>query len=391
VHRKSLVKKRLPKNLEVKSLKKLTNHKELNKIAKGALAIVLAGSFTFSATNAFADGNDQTANQTTGQQTTTTTQSDVSVNSIDKQETPSLLPGDFFYFAKIVFEKIQLALTFDNVKEAKLFAANASERLAEAHALFSSGDQQKAVDTLKSALEDMESADKVVEEQQVSKQDQVKEADQTTNDQVKNDEQKSTEDQESDKQATDGTKVTDDSTTKEDQASKEQTDLKDVKNILSQNIAALTAAMEKVNNPVAKAALEKNIEKSYAKLAKKIEKWNKHLAKEQKKEEQKKVTQVSTDEKTSVETNTSAPNANENTNQNVNTPVPSTTVKQVEQADHERQTIQKAAHQEVQQIHQEAKQKREEIKSFVKEKKDDVKKEVKNERESHKDNNRKED
>ena len=31
--------------------------------------------------------------------------------------------------------------------------------------------------------------------------------------------------------------------------------------------------MEKVKNPVAKAALEKNIKKSYAKLAKKIAKW----------------------------------------------------------------------------------------------------------------------
>ncbi|MDQ0198357.1 DUF5667 domain-containing protein [Neobacillus ginsengisoli] len=383
-------------------MKKLKNHKDLNKIAKGALAIVLAGSFTFFATNAFADGNDQSANQTTNQQTATTTQAAVSVNSIDKQETPTLLPGDFFYFTKIAFEKIQLALTFNHVKEAKLLASNASERLAEAHALFTSGDEQKAVDTLKSALEDMDGADKVVEENQAKDQDQVKENGETTNVHVKNDAQKSTEDQESNKQTTD-TKVTNAQSTNEDQATNEPTEIKDIKDILSQNIAALSAAMEKVKNPVAKAALEKNIEKSYAKLAKKMEKWNKHIVKEQKKGEQSKVTQVQgntdenspgTDEKTTGETNTSATNTsgtlNTNvsvTNQNINTALPSTPVKQEEQANHESQTIQKSVHQEEHQIHQVAKQKSEEVRSLVKEKKDDVERD----RESHKDNNRKED
>ena len=45
--------------------------------------------------------------------------------------------------------------------------------------------------------------------------------------------------------------------------------LVEVEKMVSQNILSLQAAMEKVKNPVAKAALEKNIKKSYAKLAKK--------------------------------------------------------------------------------------------------------------------------
>ena len=50
----------------------------------------------------------------------------------------------------------------------------------------------------------------------------------------------------------------------------EDESLAEVEEMVSQNILSLQAAMEKVKNPVAKAALEKNIKKSYAKLAKKL-------------------------------------------------------------------------------------------------------------------------
>jgi hypothetical protein len=222
-------------------MNKLTNPTVLKKAAKSALAIVLAGSFAFAGTNAFADSNDSSTNQTTTQQSTTNDPT----TTVSNQESvaPSLLPGDFFYFAKIVFEKIQLALTFDQTKEAKLLASNASERLAEAQALYASGDQQKAVDTLKSALDDMNSSQKIVEkeDEQTEGSDSAKSTSSTTEDA---------------------------STTKDSSTTEDSPEIKDVKDQLSQNIKALEAALEKDNkSEAAKKALKKNIMKFKTKLA----------------------------------------------------------------------------------------------------------------------------
>jgi hypothetical protein len=232
-------------------MNKLINPTVLKKSAKSALAIALAGSFAFAGTNAFADSNDSSTNQTTTQQPTSTNTA-TSVSTQEK-ETPSLLPGDFFYFAKIVFEKIQLALTFDQTKEAKLLASNASERLAEAQALYASGNQQKAVDTLKSALDDMNSAQKIVEKEDEQTEDSAKSTSSTTEDPSTN----------KDSSATEESATTKDSSTTEDSP-----EIKDVKDQLTQNIKALQAALEKGNkSEAAKKALEKNIMKFKARLA----------------------------------------------------------------------------------------------------------------------------
>ena len=203
----------------MKELEKQTDHKSLNKITKGALAIFLASTVVFPAANVFAD-------ETTSETAIIDLQED-SNSEIDKVETPSLLPGDFFYFSKILIEKIRLALTIDDVKEAKLIADYAAERLVEAEALFADGNEEAAVETMKKAIEDMESAD-----------DQIAAVEDGSSDEMVDDNK----------------------------------EIGDVKEVASQNIIALTAAMKKVKNPVAKAALKKNIEKSYAKLAKKMEK-----------------------------------------------------------------------------------------------------------------------
>jgi hypothetical protein len=232
-------------------MNKIINPTVLKKAAKSALAIVLAGSFAFAGTNAFADSNDSSTNQTTTQLPTSTDTS----TSVSTQESvaPSLLPGDFFYFAKIAFEKIQLALTFDQTKEAKLLASNASERLAEAQALYASGDQQKAVDTLKSALDDMNSAQKIVEKEDEQPVDSAKSTSSTTEDSSTN----------KDSSATEESATTKDSSTPEDSP-----EIKDVKDQLTQNIKALEVALEKGNkSEAAKKALEKNIMKFKAKLA----------------------------------------------------------------------------------------------------------------------------
>lgn len=171
--------------------------------------MILAGTVAFPATNVFAN---ETINETAIIDLQAKT-----VSTNETVESPSLLPGDFFYFTKILMEKIHLALTSDDVKEAKLVAEFATERLAEAEALFAEGNEQAALETMKTAIENIENADE-----------QVSIIDQEAAEEVVEDE----------------------------------TELGEVKEVLSQNIIALTSAMEKVKNPVAKAALKKNIEKA---------------------------------------------------------------------------------------------------------------------------------
>jgi hypothetical protein len=260
----------------VNELKNYINQKEMNKIAKTALAMVLAGSFTFSSA---ALANDTTVDSTQTVEAPTETPvtndtvaltNDTTVQAKDdvKVEAPNLVPGDFFYFAKLAIEKIKLILTTDDVKEAALLATFASERLAEAESLFNEGKEDLAVETIKKALEDMKVADSVVEDEKATTVEGEKVEDQTKTDGDVVTEP--TEDTTTDKVAA---PIVDEPTTDEEA-------VEEVKEILSQNIIALTAAMEKVKNPVAKAALQRNIEKSYAKLEKKLAKIEARLAKD---------------------------------------------------------------------------------------------------------------
>jgi hypothetical protein len=239
---------------------KLTNPLRLKNIAKGTLAIVLTGSFVFGGTSVFADttqpspetpttvgvttGNTNgTVSDTTAPTNTTSGTSPTTSSTTTKtQETPSLVPGDFFYFAKIWFEKIQLALTSNETDQAKLLASNAAERLAEAQKLFQSGDQQKAYDTFQTSLDDMNSAEKIVDNKKAKDE---------------NNEEKNQ------SNSTPGT-TTNSLTNATTSTSTAQVspDLKLVETQLTQNILALEAALDKGHkSDKAKKALKKNIEK----------------------------------------------------------------------------------------------------------------------------------
>ena len=241
------------------------------KIAKSTLAIVLAGSFAFSPALTFAA--QETTNEeniekidlqtfsSTEEKSTEESEADIKTeetsatvvegkeNQLEdiQEDVPSLVPGDFFYFTKIALEKIKLALTFNDVKEAELLATYATERLAEAEVLFSEGKEDAALETIKKALDHFESTETIIEDE--------KESDETSTD-----------------EEIDHNTSTNDRALVEDENKTEDESLVEVEKMVSQNILSLQAAMEKVKNPVAKAALEKNIKKSYAKLEKKLAK-----------------------------------------------------------------------------------------------------------------------
>ncbi len=246
---------------------KFQTKQDKNKIAKNTLAIVLAGSFAFSPALAFAaqetteeenikkidlqalsltEENSAEEHDTVTEETTSTTVVSEETPSEDTQkDAPTLVPGNFFYFTKVALEKIKLALTFNDVKEAELLTTYATERLAEAEVLFSEGKEDMALENIKKALDHFESTETIIESE--------KESVATSTDEEK-----------------ENNTSTSDTASAEDE--NQDDSLVEVEKMVSQNILSLKAAMEKVKNPVAKAALEKNIKKSYAKLEKKLAK-----------------------------------------------------------------------------------------------------------------------
>lgn len=257
----------------------------LNKITKGAFAFVLAGSLSLTASTALAEENENIESQVVEE--TNTNEEVISLDDAlvnehtDKVEEPKLLPGDFFYFAKKALEKIQLILTFDDVKEAKLLAEFATERLTEAEALFSEGLEDEAIAVMEEALENISIAEKAISEN-------TEENTEETTEETTEEETNTTEETEEEVDATIEIIENDGEVVEETEEVEEQ---------ISQNIIALTAAMEKVKNPVAKAALQMNIDKSYVKLAKKMAKLEKKASEEDSEE----VNLVQTEDKTIAE------------------------------------------------------------------------------------------
>jgi hypothetical protein len=232
--------------------------KKQNKIVKATLALLIAGT-VFTTTTVLAEETVVPIDvelQIEGQDRAESNELAETEND-QLQESPSLVPGDFFYFTKILLEKIQLALTFDDTKEARLIAEYAAKRLAEAEVFFAEGDEEAALETMTEAIDYMEKTDNVVEEPPADEP--LEEKTDLIDIELE---------------------VIDD-----DISSAEATKAEDeIVAMVSQNIIALTAAMEKVKNPKAKAALQKNIDKTYAKLAKKLEKHQKAAEKIIKKE-----------------------------------------------------------------------------------------------------------
>jgi hypothetical protein len=160
------------------------------------------------------------------------TKQKVETNTNDNSEetevkTSPLLPGDFFYFLEEMTEKIQLALTFNDIEKAKLLAQFAQERITEAESLLAKGEEELAKEVLEKALEQQELAMDTYETQQKT-----------------------------DNKQTNGKETPEEPTVQEDSI-RQQLEEK-----LSRNIAALQAALEKIENPKAKEALAKNIAKA---------------------------------------------------------------------------------------------------------------------------------
>ncbi|MBP1966872.1 DUF5667 domain-containing protein [Paenibacillus aceris] len=212
-------------------------------------------------------------------QNTSVSQAGTTLNE-SETETPDLLPGDFFYFVKTMYENIRMALTVNDVKEARLLTALAQERLKEANALLAQGKSNEASLSLQKSLETQQSA--------VQKTDQATGISITVKTTLaENTTQAPATEAEASTQKETATTIAA-IPSSEQTADPEQTETEDVntpvkevknpeqvlkvKTDLQHNILALASALEKVGNPKAQLALMKNIEKSFTHLDKKLAK-----------------------------------------------------------------------------------------------------------------------
>ncbi|WP_226665246.1 DUF5667 domain-containing protein [Metabacillus litoralis] len=212
---------------------------------------------------------------------------DNSVVEIDEEvedEEVSLIPSDFFYFAKKLMENVKLALTFSDDKEASLLAEFAEERIKEAEQLLIQGEYELAEEVLEKAIEHQEDALEKLEEDLEENQ---LEEDAETTDEIEDTTEKEEETNNQDKEEN----INDDSV----DSVRAELEAK-----FSANIVALTAVLEKVENPKAKEAIQKNITKAQVKLEKKI---NKKLAKLAKENKEKEESETETEEAQTTESN----------------------------------------------------------------------------------------
>lgn len=257
---------------------KFLSSKEMNKMAKSTLALVIAGTFTFSAATAFASENKEDEEFETVEikndpsaEATAESKKDAA-ESIENakeelnEEAPSLLPGSYFYFAKLALEKVKLALTFDDIKDAKLLADYASERMAEAEALFAEGKGEEALEAIEKALEQMENAETIVDE----------EANEDLGKSISDEEDNVNLDESAEVETPDEDDADREASSDNDTANKETED--EIKEIFAQNIIALQANLAKFSerfdeNHPSVLAMQKNI-------AKFTEKWSEQLIEE---------------------------------------------------------------------------------------------------------------
>jgi hypothetical protein len=247
-----------------------------NFIIKGSLITLLASSsvLTGLATFAHAEGTTSTTEITESidLQTNTDVQAKDDIEGsfetgvkgstdadVDSENSEiSLLPGDFFYFFKVMIEKLQVSLTFDDKEKAILLAEFAAERIAEAEALLEQGNEELALDVIEKAVLTIQNSEEfgVAVENDAS----------ATTEQETVVEEEATEEnlEETEIPVDEGETTREEDTSNEDESVEESDDSLEAE--IAQNIIALTLAMEKVRNPVAKAALARNIERSLAKI-----------------------------------------------------------------------------------------------------------------------------
>ncbi|RIX50267.1 hypothetical protein D3P08_20665 [Paenibacillus nanensis] len=245
-------------------------------VAKSTIISVLA--LSVGTGSAFADEAELQTTVSVDQAATISVQDNQSLN---EQEAPALVPGDFFYFVKTIYERIQLSLASNDMEEAILLAKFAQERLAESAVLLAEGKAEEAEEALQLSL--------AQQQQAIDTAANVTDSTAPTSPAASTSEDKAQQSADAPAaSASENTTVTDtaaenttvavtdsdDGTVEDEKVDVEPAQADQLKGSLKHNIVALAAALDKVKNPQAKQSLLKNITKSFAHLEKKLTKFN---------------------------------------------------------------------------------------------------------------------
>jgi hypothetical protein len=273
-------------------------------------------------TQAFAADGTTAQTQTTTTNTGSSTNTGSALNPTTGSTTPStsatqthagLLPDNFFYFVKLMVEKIDLAFTSNDAAKAKLLSQFAAERIAEANALIQKGETDQAAQALQKAIDQQEQAVSLTNPTTTNTSDPTNatsgnttatttsgdastattsgDATTTTAPSNQSSPTSTTTDQGSAVGTTSGTTTTgtnqtagtttvSNPTTTTGQTATSTgsalpTNTQDLKNVnpkVANNITALLNALQHIKNPKAQESLIKNIQKSFAKLGLKLDK-----------------------------------------------------------------------------------------------------------------------
>ncbi|WP_067730188.1 DUF5667 domain-containing protein, partial [Oceanobacillus damuensis] len=237
--------------------------------------------FSFNAPQAFADNHgvseDRVSNEIEETEAIEESTEEQAIDQPDgdeisdqEDEELSLVPGDFFYFVKKLQENVQLAFTFDDVKEAELLTEFVDERIREAEALFAKGEEELAIETLETAIKQQEEAFAAYEQAEpVEAGNEEMDADKKN---LENAESETESDEEKNEENVGDTETEEVVYVEEPQLEDDSAD--DRRSALearfSSNLLALQAALEKVGNPQAKESLAKNVAKAQDRLERKV-------------------------------------------------------------------------------------------------------------------------
>ncbi|GEL78848.1 hypothetical protein [Tenuibacillus multivorans] len=170
---------------------------------------------------------------------------------VEVEEETTLEAKLFSYYVK-VSDQLSLALEEEDSERLELLLDWSLQQIEEAQALYDEGHVEQADEILEEALtvmEEAESSDGTDEE------DSEEEENEESSDEEENNEDESSVDEEnSDEEESD------------DEEQEERDEAEEETKVVGQNVISLAINMEKVKNPVAKAALKRNIERSLARL-----------------------------------------------------------------------------------------------------------------------------
>ncbi len=251
-----------------KGVQFIMNKKVINVLSTAALAFSLSAA----PTSVFAQEDESTKDTTSTEGTTTVQMKD---DWTLTGEEVTFEYGKLFSFLDTLTQNFKLALEQDDMEKAKLYADYGKKRIEEAKQLLEEGKDEEAAELLEQATKAMEKAEELSQEEDSEENNETDEnsedtdqedSDEDESDDTEESDEESDEDDESDEDTDEEVEEDEDSEEDSDEDKSDEEEKAELDAKIGQNVISLKRAMDKVDNPNAKKALERNIEKALTRL-----------------------------------------------------------------------------------------------------------------------------